>query len=892
MKRVTQFILLCALVLACVLPAMAATYYVDGTNGKATPTAGTSWSDAYKDIQDAIDKAQSVSATAATANSVFVKAGTYDLTEPIQLKKGVFLYGGFAGTETALESRDIAKNATILNGATITTVTSASVVMCFSQNDDGTMVVSNGTKMAASDDTRIDGFTITGGKGNNDLKNKVAKYGGGMYIRGASPIIANCTFKENISGTGGAISINSGKAQPVIINCRFENNESNGTAESANAVNGGGGAISMTNSPAGFIIDSCTFKSNKAIHGGAIFVLGYSNEDNPDIPSTITNSTFILNTAVASASPIDKIKGHNGAGGALLVFGKDSTQNRKKVRTIDITNCTFINNKATNATDGSEICLNNTDAKVTLVNTILYDAYDVLSGDVTSLDVKNSAYPSNTKVVTTAGTLTLSNSNMSQTTAKANGVTHTVYKLLAAATDLIKKGQAVSDVTTDQLGMARPSSTPSIGAVEYLEVAVSMSTLPSGTVSTYYKQTLAATVTPAQDASVLSWDIESGDLPAGITLIGDVISGTPTKAGSFDITVRVTVGVYAASKDFTLVINAAAATTVSPDIGMVSITVKNAVGSNTAAFSVTSADVKLTTASNDLTAGVKVNGTAYKVASPDTTPGFSVSAGNAKLKAAWLGDETSTWTSTSDLDALTITDLTAISGQEAISETSPDYYRFQFCVSDDYYFTLELNVLLSGEPETKVTSGEVTSGSVSDPTEEIKSGDVIYYKVPANGSDNLVTKDASGVWQLPRVISFAIVQGGFSGLVSRMSAIPRTIAQIITGVFAPNADGLFTNIGAALSTPVHPGTIFIIRLAPAGWTLPFMAGFERGAMRVAKVEDGAIVGAMTVQNSEGNDSINEEIKTLNIDTSDLRDPDDSNVKVPVPEGSMQSATRL
>ena len=33
MKRVTQFILLCALVLACVLPAMAATYYVDGTNG-------------------------------------------------------------------------------------------------------------------------------------------------------------------------------------------------------------------------------------------------------------------------------------------------------------------------------------------------------------------------------------------------------------------------------------------------------------------------------------------------------------------------------------------------------------------------------------------------------------------------------------------------------------------------------------------------------------------------------------------------------------------------------------------------------------------------------------------------------------------------------------------
>ncbi len=55
-------------------------------------------------------------------------------------------------------------------------------------------------------------------------------------------------------------------------------------------------------------------------------------------------------------------------------------------------------------------------------------------------------------------------------------------------------------------------------------------------------------------------------------------------------------------------------------------------------------------------------------------------------------------------------------------------------------------------------------------------------------------------------------------------------------------------------------------------------------MRVAKVEDGAIIGAMTVQNENGSD-INEEITTLNIDTSDLRDPDDSSVKVPVPEGA-------
>ncbi|MBC7495263.1 MAG: hypothetical protein H7221_09670 [Flavobacterium sp.] len=90
-------------------------YYVDSSRADNSGS-GLSWSTAKKDIQNAID-------IAAAGNQIWIKTGVYypnaspnmtasttvTATTPltardyyIQLKNGLSIYGGFAGTETTL----------------------------------------------------------------------------------------------------------------------------------------------------------------------------------------------------------------------------------------------------------------------------------------------------------------------------------------------------------------------------------------------------------------------------------------------------------------------------------------------------------------------------------------------------------------------------------------------------------------------------------------------------------------------------------------------------------------------------------------------------------------------------------------------------------------------
>ena len=65
--------------------------------------------------------------------------------------------------------------------------------------------------------------------------------------------------------------------------------------------------------------------------------------------------------------------------------------------------------------------------------------------------------------------------------------------------------------------------------------AITTVALPDGKVGDAYSQTLAATGT-----NPIAWSIEVGDLPDGLTLVGDTIKGTPSKAGDFKFTVKAT----------------------------------------------------------------------------------------------------------------------------------------------------------------------------------------------------------------------------------------------------------------------------------------------------------------------------------------------------------------
>ena len=104
------------------------------------------------------------------------------------------------------------------------------------------------------------------------------------------------------------------------------------------------------------------------------------------------------------------------------------------------------------------------------------------------------------------------------------------------------------DKLTDYASALSPIPAP---AAEQPPV-ITTTTLQGGKVGEAYSQTLAATGT-----APITWSIDSGSLPAGLSLYGDTISGTPTTAGTFTFTVKATNSAGNATKDLTIVIQAA-----------------------------------------------------------------------------------------------------------------------------------------------------------------------------------------------------------------------------------------------------------------------------------------------------------------------------------------------
>ena len=81
---------------------------------------------------------------------------------------------------------------------------------------------------------------------------------------------------------------------------------------------------------------------------------------------------------------------------------------------------------------------------------------------------------------------------------------------------------------------------------------ITTTTLQGGKAGAAYSQTLAATGT-----APITWSIESGSLPAGLTLSGNTISGTPTTAGTFTFKVKAANGAGNDTKELSIVIQAA-----------------------------------------------------------------------------------------------------------------------------------------------------------------------------------------------------------------------------------------------------------------------------------------------------------------------------------------------
>ncbi len=242
---------------------------------------GTSWTNAYNNIQDALD-------AVAEDGEIWVAEGTYLPTNSpngsantrnfsFHLDKNLKIYGGFTGTETNLSERT-SGHPTILSGdlGTVNDTTDNAYHVLITANLDTSTI--------------IDGFTITGAfaDGNNITysgNTYFGFFGGGMYNISSSPTIQNITFSNNTVVKGGGAIYNRGSSSPILNNVTITNN----TAFSFADVWGGGGMANfLSSSP---ILNNVTFYNNITYGGGA----GMLN--NSSSSPILNNVTFYNNTA-------------------------------------------------------------------------------------------------------------------------------------------------------------------------------------------------------------------------------------------------------------------------------------------------------------------------------------------------------------------------------------------------------------------------------------------------------------------------------------------------------------------------------------------------------------------------------------------------------------------
>lgn len=257
-----------------------------------------------------------------SGDEIWVAAGVHKpgtlRADTFQLKSGVAVYGGFAGTETAREQRNPAANITVLSGDIDNNDSQAPIITNL------TTVTGNTTNnyhvVTGASGATMDGFTVTAGNANGDY---LLGDGGGMYNNGSSPTLTNIIFSGNSASYGGGIY--NYQSSPTLTNITFNSNSAsvrgggmystggnptltNATLSGNSAGNVGGGMANSGSSPA---LTNVTFSGNSATEGGG----GMFNASSGP---TLTNVTFNGNSTT-------------GYGGGMYNFYNSSPQIRNTI---------------------------------------------------------------------------------------------------------------------------------------------------------------------------------------------------------------------------------------------------------------------------------------------------------------------------------------------------------------------------------------------------------------------------------------------------------------------------------------------------------------------------------------------------------------------------------
>jgi hypothetical protein len=255
---------------------------------------GSSWEDAFSDLQEAIDEAYSVGGGQLwVAAAVYTPGSERDVS--FELKEYVGIYGGFVGSETALDERDYNSYETILSG------------------DIGTSGLASDNVyhvLLGSQNALIDGLIIQDGYADGEI---LDGFGGGMQNieYESSTIIKNTTFKDNYAKEGGAV-FNFYNSVSYFYNVTIEDN----TADI-------GGAIACR-SGCNIFIENSLIQNNVAEYRAGALLINYGSN------VICTDVTFDTNVTSGNGGAVWVDDQASQYGGTLPVF----------------TNCTFSDNSA------------------------------------------------------------------------------------------------------------------------------------------------------------------------------------------------------------------------------------------------------------------------------------------------------------------------------------------------------------------------------------------------------------------------------------------------------------------------------------------------------------------------------------------------------------------
>jgi len=344
-------------------------YYVSITGDDSND--GLSWENPFATIQKGIDEANA----AGTDCEVWVSEGTYyptdylsdsdgqestDVYKSILMHNGVHVYGGFEGTETTKEigiagGRQLSdsdpwslEHTTTIDGS----ATASYHTVWFGTNGfesvsymgvDDVMIPS-----ALTEETILDGFTITGGFANLDIRIEnttesksqfVHLAGGGVALVG-SGILQNCIVENNKAKYGGAgVAMFDGA---LLQNCLIQNNEAIGANFYSAGFLGFGAFDYWRADGAGVVAMGFNYQgelNNCKIHDN----LGQANDNYPNAASSTNNkvnnggglylSNSIITNSIISSNNIAKnpppYEGNSSAscGGGIYVFSKGIVDN-------------------------------------------------------------------------------------------------------------------------------------------------------------------------------------------------------------------------------------------------------------------------------------------------------------------------------------------------------------------------------------------------------------------------------------------------------------------------------------------------------------------------------------------------------------------------------------